>query len=176
MMNEKDWERWERDVPKRAAERRAEEQRKRLAEARSLGSGRGGGMSEETGKTVAIVGVGVAGVAVGYLLLRAAFGDSEPPASARATVTNRNATAEAPAAPAAPAASGGTLTVTIRPPLNVPGSLRASASVKSKRTGYVNKGTAVSVLESATGDDGHTWYRVRTPSGGVGWMSGDILA
>ena len=120
-MSERDWEKYERDYDKNRVASVAKARRKRLESASLLGGGR---VSDETGKTVAMVGTGALALYVLYKLT---------------------------------------------------GVLRAAASEGSKRLAYVPRGTAVSVLESAAGAGGQTWYRVHAPQGD-GWMHGGILA
>lgn len=72
------------------------------------------------------------------------------------------------------AAAGATLTVDTPAP-RYPGVLRAGPSAKSKNLASVPRGSVVQVVDAATDEAGHRWYKVAFGKK-VGFMHGDILS
>jgi uncharacterized protein YgiM (DUF1202 family) len=57
-------------------------------------------------------------------------------------------------------------------PINIRSSASTEAEVQA--TGFV--GERVQIVNQVQGDDGYTWYEVRSESGAAGWVRGDLVA
>ena len=53
--------------------------------------------------------------------------------------------------------------------------VRSKPSVKGKKVDKLDAGTVVTIIGSVTGDDGKTWYQIKTPEGDDGYVRSDLL-
>lgn len=53
--------------------------------------------------------------------------------------------------------------------------VRSTPSTKGKKVDSLDKGTVVEIVSETTGNDGKTWYQIKTPDGKDGYIRSDLL-